>query len=576
MATLHFSLNSAVYHKRPLRGEVAFIYALKCSLPDDFHIFANCEWISRSNEKINWAGGLGEIDVIIFHRSWGFLCVEVKGGHKNEFNSSTKDWFQSCGASKNLENRDHDPVKQARKGSFQLKKWITSEVLDKRPRDFLFGYAIAFPDGVFSCAEDVMPMNLVREIILESSDLFKIQDAIESVFKYWSEKLTREQGFSFREVPTEVVKWVLDALDGKYAVIETPSIALQHANHEMIRMTSDQERAHLALNCRRLAVVGPAGTGKTVLAIARARLWASQGKSVLFLSYNKLLAQHLKIQLCPLKVEVNSLHGFIARYRKSSLFEDRLPGGLTVDERYQLSVVLLDVVEQCSVRYDSIIIDEAQDFAADWISILEGLIKSPKNGEIHIYMDPKQDVFGLYDADSFKVYKETTFSLKQNLRNTRPICIESYKFGNIKSYDPPPFAGSAIEVARGQTVVDIVKEVNKTIDTWCSSDYSLKLEEIVILSPVHLDKSCLANSLNLPGSAKNVPCGKYSVVEGFQGKEGLVKNQILYYTIQSFKGCEANAVIFLERDLRASGVDAEDVKRYIGYSRAKLLLKIIH
>jgi len=576
LATFHFSLNPAAYQRKPLRGEVAFIHSLKNSLPDDFHVFANLEWISRNDKEGDFSGGLGEIDVIIFHRTWGLLCVEVKGGNKNEFDSTKNSWYQSRGASNDLEKRDHDPVQQARKGMFQLKKWIKSEVLGGKQVDILFGYAVAFPDGVLSLTGNVMPMKLVREIVIQACDLITIKDSIESIFKYWFDTTTRSQGFSFRPVPDEVASWILNALDGKYRVIETPSVALQFANQEMIRLTSEQERAHLCLKCRRLAVVGPAGTGKTVLASARARQWASLGKKVLFLTYNRLLAQHLESQLSQPRIEVTSLHKFIARHRKYSPFADLLPGGLTIDERNELSIVLMEVVEQCSIRYDCIIIDEAQDFAPDWIGILEGLLDDSKTGEIHVYLDPKQDAFGLYKSDLFKVFKETTFTLRQNLRNTLPICLKAYRCGDIQVFDPPPFTGAEIDEKAGQNSKEILNEIQKTIAEWCSVSHLVKLRNIVILSPVHLVKSCIFYGNTNRGDEKWVSCGKYVIMEKKGVGNHFGKERLLYYTVQSFKGCEADAVIFLERDFLAFGVDAIDVKRYIGYSRARFLLKIIY
>jgi len=459
---------------------------------------------------------------------------------------------------------------------FQLKKWIKSEVLGGKQVDLLFGYAVAFPDGVLSFVGNITPINLVEEIIIQARDLIIIKDTIESIFKYWFDTVTRSQGFSFRPVPDEVVSWILNALDGKYRVIETPSIALQFANQEMIRLTSEQERAHLALKCRRLAVVGPAGTGKTVLASARARQWASLGKKVLFLTYNRLLALHLESQLSQPKIDVTSLHKFIVRHRKYSPFGDRLPGGLTIDERDKLSLLLLETVEQSSGRYDCIVIDEAQDFAQDWISILEGLLDHPETGEIHVYLDPKQDALGLYQSDLFKVFKETTFTLRQNLRNTLQICLKAYRFGDIQVYEPPPFTGVDIDEKAGQNSAEILKEIQKTITLWCSDSYLVKLQNIVILSPVHLVKSCIFNANNSLADANLVPCGKYVIAEEKGAGTDCGKERLLYYTVQSFKGCEADAVIFIERDFLALGVDAIDVKRYIGYSRAKFLLKIIH
>ena len=64
-----------------------------------------------------------------------------------------------------------------------------------------------------------------------------------------------------------------------------------------------------------LFVVGPPGSGKTVLAVHRAQMLASAGITVVLITYNRML-RRLIAQLTKAQVQAQTMHQFVsARYR---------------------------------------------------------------------------------------------------------------------------------------------------------------------------------------------------------------------------------------------------------------------
>lgn len=78
--------------------------------------------------------------------------------------------------------------------------------------------------------------------------------------------------------------------------VATPLLASQLIEHEARRLvlTKDQIRVlDFLRKRRRVAVSGGAGTGKTVLAVEKARRLAGEGFQTLLTCYNRQLADHL-------------------------------------------------------------------------------------------------------------------------------------------------------------------------------------------------------------------------------------------------------------------------------------------
>ena len=95
----------------------------------------------------------------------------------------------------------------------------------------------------------------------------------------------------------------------------------------------------------RLAVEGSAGTGKTVIAMEKARRLSREDKRVLLLCFNKPLAEDL--QRSAKGFEVSTFHDFAFRLAQRAGLDPAVPDGRTRKRRFydeELPLLALDAI----------------------------------------------------------------------------------------------------------------------------------------------------------------------------------------------------------------------------------------
>lgn len=177
-------------------------------------------------------------------------------------------------------------------------------------------------------------------------------------------------------------------------------------------------------------VFGVAGSGKTVLLIARAKLIARLDPKarVLVLCYNVVFGTYLAEALKDCStVMVMTFHRWAGR-NGVKWNDDNDDSQVGEELLIKLKAGALD-----SQRFDSILIDEAQDFDSSWYKCVLAAMKDPIYGDLLIVGDGSQ---GLYKRNKVS-WKQLgiqasgrTQYLDQNYRNTRPIVALATRFAN--------------------------------------------------------------------------------------------------------------------------------------------------
>jgi len=80
-----------------------------------------------------------------------------------------------------------------------------------------------------------------------------------------------------------------------------------------------------------------------------------------------------------------------------------------------------------AIKYDVILVDEAQTFSEDYWTCVEALLKEPENGILHTFFDDYQRIYSEKERESI-LKDQHPLPLSVNLRNTRSIHHHSVKF----------------------------------------------------------------------------------------------------------------------------------------------------
>jgi hypothetical protein len=344
-------------------------------------------------------------------------------------------------------------------------------------------------------------------------------------------------------------------------------------------------------------VFGVAGSGKTVLLIARAKLVARLNPKarVLVLCYNNMLSVYLADVLrdCPRgSVTVMNFHTWAIRNGVKWEDDDAQMGEKLLSN---LTAGALD-----SKRYDTVLIDEAQDFDSAWFPCVLAAMKDPVDGELLIVGDGSQ---GLYRRRkvSWKhlgiLAQGRTQYLEQNYRNTRPIIELATHFasGTADSdedglcaplVDPDRcvrIAGKSVVLltkdSQREEVDRVVRVVSDLLDgRWFGETIApLKPEQIGILYRVALP---LIGTLRekLEKSRRDCPV-VWLTEKGEDARYRITEPGVKILTMHGSKGLQFNAVILLFADecpLQASNADKMEERRlfYVALTRAEDYLAI--
>lgn len=351
-----------------------------------------------------------------------------------------------------------------------------------------------------------------------------------------------------------------------------PLMSSQLADQEARRLvlTKDQIRVLDFLRSRRrVAVSGGAGTGKTVLALEKARRLASEGFRTLLTCYNRQLADHLSSlcsgtqnldvmsfhQLCHRQVETaNRASGrdLVAEakvtYPGKDLYEVQLPNALG----YSLEIL--------PDRYDAIVCDEGQDFREEFWVPLELLLTDYDTSPLYVFYDDNQNLYAR--AGTFPI-REEAFSLTTNCRNTAPIHEAAYKHYKGIPVNPPDIQGDDVQFDESPNRDAQAAKINaRIVDLIARQGVSPSDITVLLADALHKAEYYAAlRRLPLPKPATWLE-------EGVRGK-----TTVLIDTIQRFKGLESPIVILW-------GLDTIDLSQrqellYVGMSRAKSLLLIV-
>jgi len=548
-------------------GERKIATALIEQLPTKVEVFHSFQWLdlqNRRNEKSqNQRLQQGECDFVVLHPDLGLLFIEVKGGMLT-YDAENFQWFRVVGSEMRQINKN--PFEQVRNNMYVLLKTVKEEYMDMNMRKvddvklpFTCGYAVAFPDAVF---EGKLPPSMHADLLIDAPKCERIKISIEKAFERF--RFSRSQPLSGQDI-TKVHR----ALMSEYRLFPVIWRMVEDWENRIKRLTEDQHKTLTLLSKTKLAAIeGVAGSGKTILALAKAQSLAKQGHRTLLVCYNYMLRlwfEHAMPEEFREMVTIDTYHGMVEAFCKKANIPFLPDRSSKLETKFWLETAPEKLMEATDIlgkedKFDAVVVDEGQDFNDLWWTSLDGIFKDSQNkSSYYIFYDPYQNIFE----------KEPTlpeglphFVLGENCRNT--VCIAEHCARLIDKepsvMDSAP-AGEEPTMEEAANVDEALKMGVEQVRQWClSAGGGLKPSQVVMFAPSQLESKW-------PEKIKTLEFTKN--YEKWRKGEG-----VLVTTWGRFKGLEADAIVIIESSQHQRNLTPAN--RYVARSRAKHLLSLIH
>jgi hypothetical protein len=479
----------------------------------------------------------GEADFVIVAPELGVLCLEVKACHSLQRANGL--WYYGH----DPRGDPRGPFKQASEAMHSLRQQVVK--IDPALSRVPFWSAVAFPYVEFNVSCDEWhPWQVIDSSRFLRQPLARLLTGILRSAR--SHLKTQPSAKWFRD--TDQLPTLPQA--AAIARILRPNFEFnekapdRRARHqaEILRYTEEQFAALDAMEeNRRVLFSGPAGTGKTVLALESARRASASGKKVLWLCFNRLLgrwvSQHPAAKFP--NVVAATFHQYLLGVSGIKLPAEPADAFWAKDLP-EAAVANLLAGHANAPSFDILVADEIQDLLSPaYLDVMDLVLRDGLAGgcwrlfgDFERQMLYGQDRKALDDLMSGRFGSFAKCTLRVNCRNTPRVAALSYLLGKLSpNYSrvlrpddrvEPIISYYATPSQQRKELVKILTHLNK--DSFIGDD-------IVVLSP-KAGQRCAAGAVTDPPWADQLAAF-----------EQATPGQIRYTTIQSFKGLDSPAIV---------------------------------
>ena len=568
-------------------GEKVAYKAIRDHTPDSWACIHGISYVTRAP----WLQD-GEADFVLLVPGSGILFLECKGGSKGYRFYGNRWWRHRDAGDEPM----GDPAQQACRHKHQIVENVLcrSSVfgnITKSEFPHVYGHAVVFP-RTNDAPPNISEIDRYDRVMFLLEDDFqpgRLEEALRNAIDAWAVN-TRGKRSRLTEQGVQKVLQVLAGTRSRIPIFE----ACGYMEERLDALTAEQARALSIIKRQHRALVeGGAGTGKTLIALDQARSLAADDQRVLFLCYNRMLADWLAHRVKHGHSAMVSGNGHLDiinfhRFANQVVRSAGLSWPEAPDDEFwsqQVASLLMDALDEFAghqdrrYRYDAVIVDEAQDFKADWWLPIEYLLGNGDRARLLLFRDLNQTLGNSAAEASLPSQLAGPFLLERNCRNTKQIAryIKTLASDDEAVVPDKSPEGLAVRLysahTQHQSRLDRVRHV---LHAWLSDGVPASEIAVLTIYAQPRGNEPRRGAWDLLGTKLH----GYEVI-GPQSSQGpsqplqrwMANEAMLVCPIRSFKGLEAKYVLLT--DLQGADQACTESDFYVAASRAKIHLVIV-
>ena len=522
------------------------------------------DWTVVHHRNLNDGQFRHECDFLVIVPGKGIVNLDAKG---HGWGCANARWFRV----RNGQKEPDDPIDQAEKAIRTLDSVLRAKVSDGNNWGG-FGYLLVFSESINNPA-------------VEESFLDNAERQIHNGRKAWGKKLKDKiEEILDCPAPSKNHYFFTDQMRKAVLSFLVPVSTPSQVDDKSFRIWDGQSREALSYKQKRVSaelknndvvhVVGAAGTGKTVVALALLEEFRQEGKTALYVCFNKALCSILKSENPSLAgsgkialTHFDAIPSLVLPNRRELRKIVRFPFAPADSRKHEwdnyragIRSALDHFSENQSGVFDLVVVDEAQDLAREDILSLYNL--SGGERKIVVFSDKDQTIFSTewdFSPSDFGEVSSVKLVLDENWRNSAPIHDH---FKNYAEHEPP-----TTMICDCPKPVEAILDIGKTLGKLIRDEHRSP-HDIVVLSSDWESIDGIVGPIGSTGVSVKKLEGD---IAEFRRKN---PKAVMAATIQGFKGLESRIVVLILGSRGRRTQDEWDKLRYVGESRAKYELYI--